>query len=610
MRYAIWSFVVALMCSAVLSSNRDARAEIDQGAAGFYPWSGYWWQHASGGLTGPLSRYDQAFGTRAAAWEHKFHVSRRVPQWYGHCHAWSAASVSEKEPKSRQSANSVAFGVGDQKGLLSACHASDVANVYGDRFGDGVGNEVRQDLNPVAFWRVLQMYVKQRKLPIIADLEPGEEVWNYPVCSYRVDYQPGTRGWHEAKLVIMTVDNDVHPNYVGHKTALHRYSFRFVLRNGAPVIDGAHWVGRSAEQHPDFAWYPYVAVTENPEVDLAQVSRVVGYPVGGSNPTVDGGSSPSESEPTTDPSPPPQAEREPATELSPPPQADREFPAAVSVDFADMLSADELLSLVANKTSHFRLDIFTDGGDGARFRAGDRIRVTAESNQPGFLYLFDIGPAGDMRLVFPLPGDDNRIAANQPREIPPQGERPWLRADGTGQHHLKGIVTSRRVRLTGFGATASGDAATGPQEPAEQTDKQDKDKEKQPKKDPAAAVQSRSEAQPAEQKSDAEKPPLKQQKKDESTLPSQEKTEEGAEEPASQELEPQQLRIYPTALRQIRNDLLAFFSKGQEFDEKATDKAGRFAQDRCDYFVLPAPGLKTDRKGPTQTSSRTQASEN
>jgi hypothetical protein len=408
----------------------------------------------------------------------------------------------------------------------------------------------------------------------------------------------------------MTVDNDVHPNYVGHKTALHRYSFRFVLRNGAPVIDGAHWVGRSAEQHPDFAWYPYVAVTENPEVDLAQVSRVVGYPVGGSNPTVDGGSSPSESEPTTDPSPPPQAEREPATELSPPPQADREFPAAVSVDFADMLSADELLSLVANKTSHFRLDIFTDGGDGARFRAGDRIRVTAESNQPGFLYLFDIGPAGDMRLVFPLPGDDNRIAANQPREIPPQGERPWLRADGTGQHHLKGIVTSRRVRLTGFGATASGDAATGPQEPAEQTDKQDKDKEKQPKKDPAAAVQSRSEAQPAEQKSDAEKPPLKQQKKDESTLPSQEKTEEGAEEPASQELEPQQLRIYPTALRQIRNDLLAFFSKGQEFDEKATDKAGRFAQDRCDYFVLPAPGLKTDRKGPTQTSSRTQASEN
>ena len=70
-----------------------AVAETDSGSASQYPWSGYWWAHADGGLTPPLAKYDQVYGTKSAAWEQENHVDvEGVQSWFGHCHAWSAAS--------------------------------------------------------------------------------------------------------------------------------------------------------------------------------------------------------------------------------------------------------------------------------------------------------------------------------------------------------------------------------------------------------------------------------------------------------------------------------------------------------------------------------------
>ena len=36
------------------------------------------------------------------------------------------------------------------------------------------------------------------------------------------------------------------------------------------------WLGPSVEDHPDFAWYPFVAVAENPEVEYTAVQRLLG----------------------------------------------------------------------------------------------------------------------------------------------------------------------------------------------------------------------------------------------------------------------------------------------------------------------------------------------
>ena len=78
-----------------------SHARQETGQAAYYPWSGYWWPHRSGGLIDPLSKYDDVYQTQAAAWERDHHVppGDDIPPWFGHCHAWSASGVIEREPR-------------------------------------------------------------------------------------------------------------------------------------------------------------------------------------------------------------------------------------------------------------------------------------------------------------------------------------------------------------------------------------------------------------------------------------------------------------------------------------------------------------------------------
>ena len=171
----------------------------------------------------------------------------------------------------------VPLGVGDQKGLLAACHTRDVANSYGDRFGDGEGSEDKQDLAPDRLWYLLKLYLHERGVPLILDLEAGPEVWNFPVYAYEIDYQPaGADGQYQATLALLLADDGVPPDYVGTKPRRHTYQFSFCMRDGAVEADSGRWLGTSRDDHPDFAWYPLVTVAENPEVKHPAVQRLMG----------------------------------------------------------------------------------------------------------------------------------------------------------------------------------------------------------------------------------------------------------------------------------------------------------------------------------------------
>jgi hypothetical protein len=516
------SFLAALICScpALLFLLGAAGAETDAGRASADPWSGYWWQHKSGGLTGPLAQYDQVTGGQAAQWERDTHVSPDVPDWYGHCHAWAASSVSEQEPPKRRNVRQVRFGVGDQKGLLAACHAQDISNSYGDRFGDGEGGEDRGDIAPDELWRLLQMYVKQQKIPLILDLEAGEQVWNYPVYQYRVDYQAGRGGWYNGKMELVAADNNVSPDFVGTQPSLYAYTFRFKMADGGVLAGSGQWTGDSVEDHPDFAWYPYVAVAENPEVDVDEVSKIVGYAVGGDNtPPAD-----EDEEPADDVTPPDDA---------PPPEDTEDVEPAPPVQTDGVLSVDELLGLVVNKTSTFALDIFVDKGDGGRYRPGEPIRVSWRSGRAGYLYLFDIDSEGAITLVFPLQNQPNEIRGDALYDLPGKDEKSWFLALGPGQHDVKGIVTTRPVRITGFAELAP------------------------PKPQAEEGTRTGKKAAPrAEQISK----------------------------------KPQKLVVHPTAARRFQGRLVQVFRKGSAAEQAAPEKIGPFAQDMCSYFVLPGIG--------------------
>ena len=427
-----------------LTVARPALGQKDAGLAAQYPWSGYWWQHKGGGLTGPLSKYDQVFHTAASAWEYQKHVQVATLQWFGHCHAWAASSVLEREPRASRSVGSIVFGVGDQKGLLAACHAADVSNSYGDRYGDHAGSEDRNDIHPDELWRLLQLYVHQQRIPLILDLEAGEEIWNYPVYQYEVEYAAEADGWQAGTMTLVAADDNVVPDYVGTQYIVRRYTFRVQFKDGALVLGTGQWTGPSVQDHPDFAWYPFVAAAENPDVDVDKVEQVVGYNVGGgaTPPSADNPVAPNPAPP--EPNNPPQPEPSPGPGGKPP--ANR---GVQPIDLDRIVDPYELVTLVTNKTSAFPLDLFIDQGDGGRYIEGQPIRISVRSGQAGYLYLFDLPQKGDLRLVYPKAGQPNQIEADTQYDFPAAQEPAPLVAQAPGRHDLKGIVTSSPIRITG-----------------------------------------------------------------------------------------------------------------------------------------------------------------
>jgi len=257
---------------------------LDEGICSYSPWSGYWWPMQSGDLIIPLSKYDQVTGKNAAGWEQVYHYDPSGPEWQGHCHNWAAAAVMEHEPQEYRQVRGVTFGIGDQKGLLTAAHGNDVADSWGDRFGDGEGTEDPADLAPDQLWRLLQTFVRDMKVPLIVDADPGEQVWNFPVFYYQVVGYPIGGNTYQCVLTMQISSCHVDPDFLG--VAPETYACEFVvdIDGGQIVMGTGRWVGESAGYHPDFAWYPRVAQPENPEVELKLVADIVGYKVGGQQP--------------------------------------------------------------------------------------------------------------------------------------------------------------------------------------------------------------------------------------------------------------------------------------------------------------------------------------
>ncbi len=309
---------------------------------------------------------------------------------------------------------------------------------------------------------LLQLYVRQQKLPLILDLEAGEEVWNYPVYQYQVEYQESATGWTEGVLHLVAADDNVEPDFIGMQSIVNEYTFRVKLRDGAVVMGSGEWTGHSIQDHPDFAWYPFVSMAENPEVDVDVVSEILGSQVS------EEWTRPSEA-PTARIEPPASSRTEPSGtvassreegpilgqsgstgESRPGPEPPN------SVLMNETLTPYELAAAVVNKTSHFALDLVVDRGDGGRYRVGEPIRVSVRSGEAGYLYLFDADAKGNLRLIFPLAGEPNAIRAKVLYVLPPRDAKPPLVARGRGQHNLKGIVTPRPLRIGGTRQVTTG----------------------------------------------------------------------------------------------------------------------------------------------------------
>src|SRR5436190_476894 len=115
--------------------------QAEEATADIVPWSGWWWPAAAGHLVrgyhygdpGALVKHDQVTGKQAAEWEKStpYHFDLGGPDWWGHCHAWAAASILEPEPHREVTQELTTFHIGDLKGLLSEAHFADSATFIG-----------------------------------------------------------------------------------------------------------------------------------------------------------------------------------------------------------------------------------------------------------------------------------------------------------------------------------------------------------------------------------------------------------------------------------------------------------------------------------------------
>lgn len=476
-------------------------AEVEEAHVEATPWSGYWWPISQGEMLVPLGKYDTLVGARAAAWERTNNPpGPDVPKWFGYCHAWAASSIMESEPTTAIRADNVALGIGDQKGLLAACHANDVANSFGDRFGDKRGSEDPHDLPPDEFWMLLKRHIGQQGVPLIADIEAGEEVWNYPIYAYRVDYAPtGNRSdRYRGTISIWMADDSVPMDFVGIKRLFKKYVFEVSMRNGSVVMGTGKWLGTSRKNHPDFAWFPYVARAENPEVNYRKVTRVLGTePAGANRPSHTG-------EPADTPTPTPtdvpaSTDTSASTSVPMPPETsapadvptptDASTPApsdvpgeasataptdipggppsdAPSVDLPAvpltgvvvearpepvLLDPIDLVSLIATRTSDFALDITVDRFDGGKYREGDLLSIAGKSARNGYLYLLAVDTEGVPSLLYPQPGDDNRVEGGMEFEIPARKSDYQFRLfPPFGDYRIKAIVCEKALEFSGL----------------------------------------------------------------------------------------------------------------------------------------------------------------
>ncbi len=297
---ALVALMVALI--AVPASAQAADPTSDYGSSTTWPWAGWWWPQLDSQNPNlyddgqALSKYDQyvkaTTGTAGTAqqWEKSNHFTADAKNdWWGHCHAWAAASIATKEPTQSVTKSGVTFTVDDQKGLLSELYFKPKTNwLSGTRYGYDAAsttNEAFEDIAPAWMDYLLRVNLGSYKRPFIMDINADEQVWNFPAFAYSRSVWSYQDGWRWVRTTVWYSNPKL--NTVGHSCATSANcsyfsrTYTYWLKM-AVADDGSEsyaslgqWYGDSVKNHPDFAWMP-TGRADMPHVKADVVGAITG----------------------------------------------------------------------------------------------------------------------------------------------------------------------------------------------------------------------------------------------------------------------------------------------------------------------------------------------
>lgn len=438
-----WKMVAALLCGlSAWGSDAAAQTITDEARLTKHVWSGYWWPTAKEEILTPLAKFDKLVGANSVAWEKENNPSAGAPSWAGLCHGWAAAALMEEEPTglfaARRDDRQESLSVADQKAWLSLAHGGDVANFYGRRY-NGEGDD-RADMAPEVLWEALRTTIKEQKIGLVIDVEPGEAVWNFPAYAYRVECSRVEGNLCRGKMYIWLASDQVEPNFVGVQKIIQAYQFEIeTTDDGAPIVGTGRWIGAAEKTHPDFAWTPYLVRSGNDELPYETVCELLKRRPATSVPAPelasnDGGNG----------EVPSVEENAPAEET-----ADNLRPTAASADL------EELLYAVKARGNSFTLDINAEGMQ-RMFAVGEELRVSGVSEESGYLHLIAFTAENELVWLYPQPGDDARVEAKKVFTIPkPDAPYSFVCTEPAGYTRIYAIVSERPINFDAGEASAA-----------------------------------------------------------------------------------------------------------------------------------------------------------
>ena len=125
-------------------------------------------------------------------------AGRCIPGWWGICHGWTPAALSEPAPQKPVTRNGVTFYPGDLEGLMSLVYSRNLPtkflsercnkdHVRLDNTGRPVdGDSECRDTNPGTLHVVLTNFLGLRHTGLAEDRIYNLEVWNQPIRSFKV----------------------------------------------------------------------------------------------------------------------------------------------------------------------------------------------------------------------------------------------------------------------------------------------------------------------------------------------------------------------------------------------------------------------------------------
>jgi hypothetical protein len=268
------------------------------------PWVGWWWRAEKnisdqlGHLYdpgGPLEKYDRYFGTTARQKEMQYTGTGHFTDtpdytdddWFGHCHGFSAASLSEPEPRSNKtvtnaSGEQITFTVSDLKGLLVAAYGAvnDPAGGLGEHGGNSANDPSAKD-----FHHYLFKWIRRQKKGLTADLDVTDARYFHPVWKYEATMK--------ARMVPHPYRRrmDVECKFFWMQyTATHRLTTPEDYNNGTTVrywlefdtsgnaIDGG-WLNDDWQNVPDYMYAPFRSLgCGQGDVTLPNVNQIINAP--------------------------------------------------------------------------------------------------------------------------------------------------------------------------------------------------------------------------------------------------------------------------------------------------------------------------------------------